>query len=76
MALLSIIPTSSSPARSATAKPRSCRSPPPGIPASSAIARDGAVLPILHLNGYVPVNFAHHGHPCPIHRLTLNVTVS
>jgi len=39
-------------------------------------AHDGAVLPILHLSGYAPVNFAHHGHPCPIQRLTLNVTVS
>ena len=49
----STIPISSSPASSATAKPKPGRSRRAGTPTSFSIpARDGAVLPILHLNGY------------------------
>ena len=49
----STIPISSSPASSATARPRPARSPQPGTPTSSSNpVTDGAVLPILHLNGY------------------------
>ena len=49
--------TCSSPAWSATARPRPARWPRPGIRTSSSIpVADGAVLPILHLNGYKIAN--------------------
>ena len=49
----STTPTCSSRAWSATARPRPARWRPPGrIPAFLNARRDGAVLPILHLNGY------------------------
>ena len=50
-------PTSSSAASSATARRRPGRSPRAGTRTSSSNpARDGAVLPILHLNGYKIAN--------------------
>ena len=53
----STTPTCSSPASSATARPRPARWRPAGTPTSSSNpARDGAVLPILHLNGYKIAN--------------------
>ena len=49
--------TCSSAASSATARPRPARSPRAGTRTSSSNpARDGAVLPILHLNGYKIAN--------------------
>ena len=53
----STTPTCSSAASSATARPRPGRSPRAGTRTSSSTpARDGAVLPILHLNGYKIAN--------------------
>ena len=53
----STTPTCSSPAWSATARPRPGRWRPPGTRTSSSTrSRDGAVLPILHLNGYKIAN--------------------
>ena len=57
MARPSTTPISSSPASSATARRRPDRWRPPGIPTNSSIpCTDGAVLPILHLNGYKIAN--------------------
>ncbi len=57
MARRSTIPISSSPASSATARPRPARSP-PAWHSNKFLnpARDGAVLPILHLNGFKIAN--------------------
>ncbi len=53
----STIPTWWWPAWSATARPRPAPPPPAGTPTSSSTrARDGVVLPILHLNGYKIAN--------------------
>ena len=53
----STTPTSSSRASSVTARPRPVRSRRAGTRTSSSIpSRDGAVLPILHLNGYKIAN--------------------
>ena len=60
----STTPTCSSPAWSATARPRPARSPRAGTRTSSSTRpRDGAVLPILHLNGYKIAN------PCFLARI-------
>ena len=53
----STTPTWWSPPSSATASSRPVRSPPPGTPTSSSTrCDDGAVLPILHLNGWKIAN--------------------